>query len=104
MLEHVDGDEDGEGITEHCLGCVWCFDEVVRFVNKNAIICMVLNSSSYFNSASEAVRALGKANPETAYLNGSSGSLHSIGMLAAGCLSGYLALLTVQDELPPLEW
>ncbi|CAJ1442432.1 unnamed protein product [Effrenium voratum] len=58
---------------------------------------MVLNSSSYFNSASEAVRALGKANPETAYLNGSSGSLHSIGMLAAGCLSGYLALLTVQD-------
>ena len=28
LARHVDGDEDGEGITEHCLGCVWCFDEV----------------------------------------------------------------------------
>lgn len=30
-----------DGLVSNCMGCVWCFDEVVRFVNKNALISMV---------------------------------------------------------------
>eukprot|EP00913_Durusdinium_trenchii_P014698 g13788.t1 len=55
------GRRSADGIATHCLGCVWCFDEVVRFVNKNAVICMVFSSSGYFVAASEAVQALATA-------------------------------------------
>ncbi|CAE7765068.1 unnamed protein product, partial [Symbiodinium sp. KB8] len=84
-----------DGIMANCLGCVWCFEEVVRFVNKNAVICMVLNSSNYFVSATAAVQTLTKAGKDIAFLNGFTGSLHSLGMLATACLTAYLALLAL---------
>ncbi|CAE7041854.1 SLC44A2 [Symbiodinium natans] len=80
-----------EGIMSNCLCCVWCFEEVVRFVNKNAIICMVLNSTNYFVSATAAVRTLAKAGHDVAFLNGFTGSLHSLGMLATACLTAYVS-------------
>lgn len=53
-----------------CMCCVWCFEQVVRFINKNAIIEIVLKSKDFFTSAGSAIQVLLHANAEVAGLNG----------------------------------
>eukprot|EP00931_Biecheleriopsis_adriatica_P071750 TRINITY_DN4566_c0_g1_i1.p1 TRINITY_DN4566_c0_g1~~TRINITY_DN4566_c0_g1_i1.p1 ORF type:complete len:1433 (-),score=415.05 TRINITY_DN4566_c0_g1_i1:58-4356(-) len=81
----------------NCMCCVWCFEEIVRYIDKNAIIYMVLNSTAYFQSATGAVRTMRRAGQEMSYVNGSTGGLHSLGMLAVACLAAYVSFVALGD-------
>eukprot|EP00930_Biecheleria_cincta_P081055 TRINITY_DN6965_c0_g1_i1.p1 TRINITY_DN6965_c0_g1~~TRINITY_DN6965_c0_g1_i1.p1 ORF type:complete len:1501 (+),score=370.60 TRINITY_DN6965_c0_g1_i1:71-4573(+) len=79
----------------NCLCCVWCFEEIVRYINKNAIIYMVLNSDNFFVSAGAAVKLVTRADQDIGKVNGITGSFHSIGLLGTVSLACYLSTVAL---------
>lgn len=75
--------------------CVWCYEEVVRFINKNAIIEMVLRSTDFFTSAGRAFRRVERALPEAAALNGITVLFQVLGSIVMTGIGGYTAFLLV---------
>jgi len=53
-----------------CICCVWCFEEVVRYLNKNAIIQLVLKPADFFTCAGAAFKLLASAATDVYALNG----------------------------------
>jgi len=64
------GNPVAASIAHCCMCCVWCFEQVVRFINKNAIIQIVLRSQDFFTSAGSAIKVLAGAAKEVSGLNG----------------------------------
>jgi len=87
------GNAIAEAIASSCMACVWCFEEIVRFMNKNAIIELVLNSKDFFTSAGAAVKRLSTAIPEVAALTGITSAFQVVGFLMIGGFGTALALL-----------
>lgn len=53
---HAGDNAASKALASTCMCCIWCFEEIVRFVNKNAIIQLVLQSSDFITSAAAATR------------------------------------------------
>jgi len=64
------GNPVAASIAHCCMCCVWCFEQVVQFINKNAIIEIVLKSKDFFTSAGSAMKTLTGAAAEVSGLNG----------------------------------
>lgn len=79
------------------MGCVWCYEEVVRYINKNSLIEMVLRSTDFFTSAGVASRRLECALPEAAALNGITIFFQILGNVAITGIGAYAALWSVSN-------
>eukprot|EP00928_Gymnodinium_smaydae_P019166 TRINITY_DN17328_c0_g1_i1.p1 TRINITY_DN17328_c0_g1~~TRINITY_DN17328_c0_g1_i1.p1 ORF type:complete len:916 (+),score=168.30 TRINITY_DN17328_c0_g1_i1:48-2750(+) len=97
VLQYVASQAKGENavartVAQSCVCAVWCFEEIVRYVDKNAIIEMILRSRDFFASARAAVRRVAAAPEETASLCGITSAfqaLGSVGITAAGAFLGF---------------
>jgi len=78
-----------------CMCCVWCFEEILRFINKNAIIEMVLKSKDFFSSAGGAIKTLASASTEVAGLNGVTFIFQILGVFSISAMCAGLAHLMV---------
>mmetsp|Transcript_1893 Transcript_1893/g.4831 ORF Transcript_1893/g.4831 Transcript_1893/m.4831 type:complete len:712 (-) Transcript_1893:40-2175(-) len=87
------GNAVAEAIASTCMACVWCFEEIVRFMNKNAIIELVLNSKDFFTSAGAAMKRISTALPEVAALNGITSVFQVVGFLLIGVFGTLIAVL-----------
>jgi len=103
-----DGNRVAELIAHTCMCCVWCFEEIVRYLNKNATIEMVLRSTDFSTSAGAALRRLGDAAPEVAALNGITVIFQLLGMASITCLGTYVPWLMIshidQYTNPASDW
>lgn len=79
-------------IAESCMCCVWCFEQVVRYINKNAIIELTLKSTDYFSSAGSAMKVLTGGAPEVVTLNGMTYIFQILGTASIAGASGFIGL------------
>jgi hypothetical protein len=73
--------------------CIWCNEEIMRYMTKSAIIELVLKSTDFFTSAGAAIRRLSFAGPEVAGLNGITEVFQFIGNITTVLLGSCLTLV-----------
>jgi hypothetical protein len=94
------GNPVAASIAHCCMCCVWCFEQIVRFINKNAIIEMVLKSQDFFTSAGNAIRTLASGSAEVAGLNGVTFMFQILGVTCiSSATAGSSYLLTTHTNI-----
>jgi len=74
-----------------CMCGIWCFEEIVKYINKNAIIEVILNSTPFFSSAGNAIRRVSDTTHEAAALCGVTSVFQSLGIVSITTIGAYLA-------------
>lgn len=92
------GNKVAEMMASACMCCIWCFEEIVRYINKNAIIQMVIKSTDFFHSAGAALELLLSSSAEVVALNGITFVFQCLGAAVITC-AGSSAAFWLTDSL-----
>lgn len=102
------GKAEGNGIVRVAAGCcsccVMCFERFIRFVNKNAYMCVAVNSESFCEAAVTAFRVIANEVAGIAILNGACWIFQMAGMAAiasAGVLLTWTLIGTMDIFVNP---
>merc|ERR1712107_433264 len=71
--------------------CVWCFTEIVRFLNKNAVIQLVLHPADFFTCAGAAFKLLASASADVYALNGVTTIFQMLGIAVITAAGAWLS-------------
>jgi len=83
-----------------CMCCITCFEQVVKFLNKNAYMAVAVNSDNFCEAAKEAFEFLTGSAPAIAILNGSCFifELCGVGVITGGAATlTYLMVINIEQ-------
>jgi len=95
---HNDSNMVGRLISHTCMCCIWCYEEIVRYINKNAVIEMVLHSTDFFTSAGAAIRRIAEADSKVAALSGITVVFQTLGTTCITAFGAYVSWLFVSSQ------
>merc|ERR1719352_694753 len=85
--------------------CLWCFEKVIKFLNKNAYIQVALMGTPFCTSAKNAFFLILRNALRFAVITMLSHLVHLIGMgliIAATAVAGYFILAAMYEDVNPI--